>query len=85
MLFHGLDIKKERNHQESEFAVKKGQFHLYHKRKRMIQRKQIYKLLVYLTLIFFPASFYPHFKPFSSKSFCIATQGIVLILSMHML
>ena len=32
MLFHGLDIKFERNYQESEFAVrKKGQFHLYHK------------------------------------------------------
>ena len=51
------------------WSQKIGNFHSYHKWKRMIQRKQIYKLLVYLTLIFFPVSFYPHFKPFSSKSF----------------
>ena len=36
-------------------------------------------------IIFSQVSFCPHFKPFSSKSFYTTIQGIVLILSMHML
>ena len=80
MLFHGLCIKFERNYQESEFAVRK--------KVNFINEKEWFnenRLLVYLTLIFFPSSFFPHFKPFSSKSFYTTIQGIVLILSMHML
>ena len=67
------------------WSQKIGNFHSYHKWKRMIQRKQIYKLLVYLTLFFSLFLFILNFKPFSPKSFYTTIQGIVLILSVHML
>ena len=40
MLFHGLDIKFERNYQESECAVKKkGQFHFINEKEGFNQNR----------------------------------------------